>query len=784
VTIASAANAGARRVLATDPTGAFECRVAEPGGYLVDVEREGFFTLKSRVIVLVEGPNEIQFVLNPLREVFESLDVSASAATVDLDRTEPEKALRGTDILAVPYPTTNNLKNALRIIPGVVQDSRGGIHVNGGAEEQTLYTLDGFTVNDPLTGRLESRVSVEAVQSVEVLGGALAAEYGKGSGGVLAITTVSGSDKLRYMATNFVPGIENRKGLVIGDWTPRAGLSGPLKKGRAWFSNSLSTQYTNHVIDELPVGQDRTSDWRVSNLLYVQANLTPSNILFGGFLLNYWNAPRTGLSALEPLETTTDRRSRQWFFHLKDQVYFTRGAVVEAGFASNRTFGREIPQGHGTYILTPDGRRGNNYIDALRKAGRDQFLAQAILPAWRRAGNHQVKAGIDLDRITYWQDVRRTGYEYLRSDYTPRVNVSFGGTGRVGRENVEAAWFAQDSWKAWSNLLIEIGLRSDWDRLLGNVTYSPRFGFAWSPGEAQRSKVFGGYTVVHEMAGLRLFARPSDQYSLATYFSPAGLVERGPAASIFLAQRPFRTPRYQTSTLGLEHRFTGGFQARVTATRKRGRLGLAYLNEITPGDPVPGAVPAAYGATSFDAVNALGNHRLDVYDALEITVRQPLRRQYEWMASYTRSRALSNSVADLSADDPLLYPDNFGPMPWDAPNRFMSWGYLPTFWENWAVAYLLESRDGFPFSVVSDEGRAVERINSRRFPVFFELNLHAERRFAFRGHRWAFRAGFNNITNRKNPNVVNNNLDSVRFLGYYGGQSRSMNFRIRWLGRK
>ncbi len=784
VTVAPAGHGGPRQVLTTDPTGAFVCRVPTEGDYTIDVEREGFFTLKNRAIRLGADANEIQLILNPRREVFESIDVTAAVATVDLDRTAPEKSLHGGDILAIPYPTTNNLKSALRIMPGVVQDSRGGIHVNGGTEDQTRYTLDGFILNDPLTGRLESRVSVEAVQSVEILGGALAAEHGKGSAGVMAISTVSGSDKWRYMGTNFVPGIENRKGFVIGDWTPRAGISGPLQKGRIWFSDSLSTQYSNHIIEDLPAGKDRTSDWRASNLLYTQANLTPSHILFSGLLVNYWNAPRTGLSELEPIETTTDKRSRQWFFHFKDQLYLARGTLLEAGFAQNRTFGREIPQGHGLYILMPDGKRGNSFVDAVRKAGRDQFLINAFLPALRLSGSHRIKTGIDLDRLTYWQDVRRTGYEHVRGDLTPRMRVVFAGTGQLGRDNTEAAWYAQDSWKVRGNLLVEVGLRVDWDRLLGNTAMSPRIGFAWSPGEKQRSKIFGGNAIVHEAAALRLFARPSDQYPLATYYSLDGTVVRGPAASIFFAPRPFQTPRYQVSTLGFEYRLANGLEARITATRKRGRLGLAFLNQLTPDEPVSAELLAAYNARILDGIYALGNHRLDIYDAMEIIVRQPLRQQYELTASYTRSRALSNSVADVSVDEPYLYPENFGPMPWDSPNRFLSWGYLPTPWKDWAIAYLIETRNGFPFSVFSDDGRSVGSMNSRRFPFFFELNLHAERRFVFRGHRWAFRAGFNNLTNHQNPNVVNNNVDSARFLQFFGGQHRSMNFRIRWLGRR
>ena len=48
---------------------------------------------------------------------------------------------------------------------------------------------------------------------------------------------------------------------------------------------------------------------------------------------------------------------------------------------------------------------------------------------------------------------------------------------------------------------------------------------------------------------------------------------------------------------------------------------------------------------------------------------------------------------------------------------------------------------------------------------------------------WAGRVGFNNVTNHMNPAVVNSNSDSRNFMHFYGGQSRVLNFRIRWLGK-
>ena len=99
------------------------------------------------------------------------------------------------------------------------------------------------------------------------------------------------------------------------------------------------------------------------------------------------------------------------------------------------------------------------------------------------------------------------------------------------------------------------------------------------------------------------------------------------------------------------------------------------------------------------------------------------------------------------------------------------------------MAYLLEARSGFPFSVLNDAGYVVGNPNSHRYPEFLELNLHVEKKFRFHNQLWAGRAGYNNITNHRNPNTVINNLDSAQFLQYYGGQRRALVFRIRWLGK-
>lgn len=767
----------------TNPTGEYQLSIPNAGSFLVSVEREGHFALKDRPVTLMDGENELNLTLNRLREIIESVDVKAGTSEVALDTTASQQTLSGNEILNVPYPTTNNLKNALRVVPGIVQDVQGDLHLNGGSAEQVQYMLDGFNISDPLTNRFDSRLSVEGVQSVEIVSGRMPAEYGKGSAGVISIRSKPGDDRWRSSATNFVPGIENQKGIYVGNWTPRVNLSGPILKGRAWFSNSFDVQYDRSMIPELPEGADSASSWRFSNLLNNQFNVTPSNILFTSLLVNYWFAPKNGLGALDPPETTVDRRARQYFFNVRNQKFFGRGALLEVGFGINRTFGREIPQGQELYAYTPGGKRGNYFVDALRESSRDQWLANLFLPTVNFAGSHQLKGGIDLDRLRYRQDVSRTGYVFYRLDGSPVRQTEFHGNGFVQRANFESAAYLQDSWKVRSGLLLELGVRTDWDEIIRNWNMSPRAGFAWSPPRLDNTKISGGYAVTYDATNLRYFTRPDDQYALTTYFQADGEINRGPAVSVFrINSQGLRSARYQNWTASVDQRLPHSVSLRVHWLRKMAGRGLTYANTLDASGPPADAI-AQFNTRYFDGIYYLTNRRRDSYNSVEFTVRQVLKGQYEWTASYTRSAARSNAVLDVAMDEPLTASVNSGPMPWDAPNRFLSWGYLPTFWKNWAVAYLMEYRTGFPFSIVDEDGVVAGSVNSVRFPIYFDLNLHLERKFAFRGHRWALRFGFNNITNHKNPNTVINTLGSPDFMTYHGGQHRALNFRIRWLGK-
>jgi hypothetical protein len=201
--------------------------------------------------------------------------------------------------------------------------------------------------------------------------------------------------------------------------------------------------------------------------------------------------------------------------------------------------------------------------------------------------------------------------------------------------------------------------------------------------------------------------------------------------------------------------------------RRRGTHGFTYGATAEPGS----------NTTLFE----LTNLRRDVYDSVSLTLNHTFGRDYGWMLNYVGSRALSNAVIDISVDQPLHVIDNLGRLSWDVPHRVLSWGYLPGWSPNWAVAYLLDWRTGFPFSVVRDTGEVVGGVNSTRFPAYFALNLHLERKLRLGKYRFAVRGGINNITNTLNASGVNNVMESPNFLRYYGREGRHAVFRLRWL---
>lgn len=778
---------GAPAVASSDTAGNFSVTLPAAGDYSIRAERLGFYLYQGRSQQFSGGPAELTITLNHLQEFSDRIDVTYSPPAINPKEAADHRELDNTEIQAIPYPAPQDYRNALPLIDGVVQDNSGRVHFNGGDSNQTNYKLNGFNISDPVTGRLETRVNIETIQSMNVETSRFSAENGRGSTGVLDLETKMGDDRFRFGGTNFIPGISTDGGLHVNKWTPRLEFSGPIAKGRAWFHNGSDAFYSNDVVHGLPSGQNHTTGLTASDLSRFQVNLTPTNILTGSFLFNLANNTRYGLSFLTPAETTTTHRQSLYMSTVRDQMYLSGGSLLDLGFADSRGDLRDVPQGDRLFEITPFGDRGNYFANRDRHFYRQQWVADLFLPTLHLLGTHQLKFGIDFEREAFHQETTRHAYEVLRDDNSVARYVTFVGSPFQARKNFEGAQYIQDAWTLRDGVVLEAGLRAEWNEVVRDLEVAPRLGVAWAPGRSHDTKFAAGWGVYYDSISLGIVSRQQDQVSLSTFYLPGGVME-GPVATSFLANdHSLTTPYYRTASVTVERKLPRAFYLKSGYTVRTGNRGFTFL----PPPGIYGGPAMLVNGVDFQLVNS----RRERYYAIDLSLRHTFAGKYEWFAGYTRSSSRSNAVVEYSLESPIFGPQGRGPFPWDTPNRFHMWGWVPLpkralpvalqfLTRNTTAAYLLEYRTGFPFGIVDEQGLMVGSPNAARFPDYFNMNLHLERQFRALHYLWAWRFGFNNLTNNGNPNVVNNVVGTPQFLTYARGQARAFSVRLHLLGRK
>jgi hypothetical protein len=301
----------------------------------------GFYNL-SLPNTQVGATANVDVILSHQQEASEVVNVQEAPLEIDPAQISAKEELTGAELIDVPYSGPHDYRNALTYIPGSTPDAFGQFHLAGAETYQILTLFDGFNVTDPATGQLQLRTNADTFRSIEVQPSREPAEYGKGSGGVLALNTGVGDDHLRFISTDFVPSVQNTKGIAFGQWTPIYTMSGPIRKGKIWFVESIDGKYERTIIPQLASGNDTDNVWRLDNLSKLQANLTARNILKASFLWNYLHDPHSGISALTPSRKARQRNPS----HLGSYCHCGPMGRLAAGAASIGGLGLRNRQRH------------------------------------------------------------------------------------------------------------------------------------------------------------------------------------------------------------------------------------------------------------------------------------------------------------------------------------------------------------------------------------------------------------------------------------------------------
>jgi outer membrane receptor protein involved in Fe transport len=177
----------------TGREGRFSLDGIEPGTYLVTVGAKGFGE-SSRTAVVAAGQSR---VLDISLEKGAALDINIDVQRLDRARNGllPDVGasvyrISQADVDQLPQGANTPLNQVLLQAPGVANDSFGQLHVRGDHAD-LQYRINGVIIPEPISGFGQS-LDTRIVDQVNLITGALPAQYGYRTAGIVDIRTKSG----------------------------------------------------------------------------------------------------------------------------------------------------------------------------------------------------------------------------------------------------------------------------------------------------------------------------------------------------------------------------------------------------------------------------------------------------------------------------------------------------------------------------------------------------------------------------------------------------------------
>lgn len=191
---------GETRTVTANERGEYGFRILPAGTYLLTVEGTGLSTRRMRDIDVWIGTVSV-LDIELSRETEGSEDVSAEGPATDAQRTQISTVIDPLLIESLPINRRSFVDFSLTV-PGVARSNMpqtgavpsSGLSFRGMTPRQNRFLVDGLDNNDLGTGAVACPVSQGAVKEFQVITGALPAEFGRATGGVVNSLLRSGTN--------------------------------------------------------------------------------------------------------------------------------------------------------------------------------------------------------------------------------------------------------------------------------------------------------------------------------------------------------------------------------------------------------------------------------------------------------------------------------------------------------------------------------------------------------------------------------------------------------------
>lgn len=731
------------------------------GIYELVIEKPGFQTnLQALSVDRQESAAEVTLLPKIARS--EKVEVRADADGSANNQVAASQSLQREEVNSLPSrPPT--VTDALPLLPGVTRSANGEIVIDGGAEHNSAYLVNGTDVTDPGTGRFGLSVPVDSLESLSVIKSPFLAEYGRFSAGVVTAETRRGGEKWHFELNDPFPGFRIRSLHLRGvrDYSPRISFGGPLLANKLYFAEAFQYAIEKETVRTLPFPYNQSKHESNNSFSQFDYIFSTTHFLTATSQVTQQHTNFANLTYFMPEPVSPSFRASARLFALTDHLAL--GSTLLSSTLSVQEFGAGTgAQGDANLVLTPIGDLGNYYLRQSRDASRVQWIENASRPVATSLGANDLKFGLEVSHTTGSVSANAKPVEIRNTQGQLLQQITFVTGAPSTQADTETAVYAQDHWRPASRLVFDWGARVEHQTATGSSHLLPRVGAAWTPFRNGLTILRGGFGTYYDRVPLDVvyFAQSPEQ--LITNYGPGGIVVNGPNLYRNLGQPTHFAPHAKTWNVEWEQTISRRFLLRAN-----------YLRTVSDGviniNPVNGPMQYEY---------LLQGRGKATYRQWEFTSRLRWPKGRELFLSYVRSESQGdlNQFGQFLGDfpSPIIRPNQFTRRPEDLPNRFLARGSFSLPWR-FAIYPTVEYRTGAPYAPIDALRNyvGVPYGDRYRFPDFFSADARVSKDVRVR-EKYTLRfalSGFN-LTNHFNALDVHANIADPSYGVFFGNNKR------------
>ncbi|MCX6150031.1 MAG: TonB-dependent receptor [Ignavibacteriales bacterium] len=273
---------------ATNADGSYAILNVPPGTYNIRFSMVSYekVTIKG-VVVEIDLTSVVNADLHTTTLTVGEVVVSAHQPVVVKDVANSVLNIKTEDIETLPVHT---ITEVLKLQAGIQQGS-SGILVRGGGANQTIYLVDGFSLNDERSNIPYSALSLASAKNIQIQTGGFNAEYGNVRSGIVNVITKDG-DRDRYSATiNVSYASPQQKHFGISPYNVNSYYNRPYTDPTVCWTGTNNGAWDQYTKESYPSFQG----WNAIALKTLQDD-NPANDLtpLGAKKLWEWQRRRTG----------------------------------------------------------------------------------------------------------------------------------------------------------------------------------------------------------------------------------------------------------------------------------------------------------------------------------------------------------------------------------------------------------------------------------------------------------------------------------------------------------